>query len=67
MIQKDTKVKIRSTGQIGYIANIDEISYCVRTPSEDGWPFPSYQWVLKCDVVRMHDKKELPDVGDAPF
>lgn len=67
MIQKDTKVKIRSTGQIGYIANIDEISYCIRTPSTDGWPFPSYQWVLKRDVVRMHDKKELPDVGDAPF
>ena len=41
------KVKVRSTGQIGYIANIDDISYCVRTPSEDGWPFPSYQCVSR--------------------
>ena len=61
------KVRIKATNQVAYVDNEDELTYFVRIPSEDGWPFPSYQWVSKRDVMRMHDKKELPDVGEAMF
>lgn len=66
-MQTDTKVKIKSTGQVGYVANVDEHSVCIRVPSVDGWPFPSYQWVARKDVVSVREKKEIPDVGVAPF
>jgi len=66
-MQTNIKVKIKSTGQVGFVANVDEYSICVRLPGSDGWPFPSYQWVSRQDVVNVREKKEPPEFEAAPF
>ena len=66
-MQTNIKVKIKSTGQVGFVANIDEHSICVRLPGSDGWPFPSYQWVPRQDVVTVREKKEPPEFEPALF
>jgi len=59
-VNPDTKVKIKSTGEIGYVVKVMRIGFvCLRIPSTNGWPFPHYVFlprkqlqVVKRDKMR---------------
>lgn len=69
-MQPDTKVKIKSTGEIGYVVKVDEDGFvCLRVPSTNGWPFPHYVFLPRnqIQVVKREKNHNLQDVEEAPF
>ena len=66
----DTKMRIKSTGEIGYVAKVDEDGFvCLRVPSTNGWPFPHYVFLPRnqLQVVKREKNHDLQDVEEAPF
>ena len=69
-VHPDTKVKIKSTGEIGYVVKVDEDGFvCLRVPADNGWPFPHYVFLPRkqLQVVKRDKNEELQDVEEAPF
>ena len=69
-MQPDTRVRVKSTGEIGYVVNEDEDGMlCIRIPSDNNWPFPHYAFISKRDVVMVRvAKSAVPlDIEEAPF
>ena len=69
-MQPDTRVRIKSTKEIGYVVKEDEDGMlCIRIPSDNGWPFPHYAFINRKDVVlvRVAKKPDLTDMEEAPF
>jgi hypothetical protein len=69
-VNPDTKVKIKSTGEIGYVVKVDEDGFvCLRVPSTNGWPFPHYVFLPRnqMQVVKRDKNHDLQDVEEAPF
>lgn len=66
----DTRVRIKSTGEIGYVVKeADNNMLYIRIPSDDGWPFPHYAFIPRRDVVMIRVvKSRAPlDIEEAPF
>lgn len=66
----DTRVRIKSTGKIGYVVKEDEDGMlCIRIPSDNNWPFPHYAFISKRDVVMVRVAKSAAplDIEEAPF
>jgi hypothetical protein len=69
-MQPDTRVRIKSTKEIGYVVKEDEDGMlCIRIPSDNNWPFPHYAFINRRDVVlvRVAKNSDLSDVEEAPF
>ena len=69
-MQPDTRVKLKSTGEIGYVVKEDEDGMlCIRIPSDNNWPFPHYAFINRRDVARVavSKKPDLSDIEEAPF
>ena len=67
-MQPDTKLRIKSTGEIGYLVKEDSDGMlCVRIPADNDWPFPHYAFINRKDVSIVKNSKQLNDVEEAPF
>lgn len=71
MMQPDTRVRIKSTGEIGYVVKEEpnDMLY-IRIPSDTDWPFPHYAFIRRKDVVMVRVVKQsdsLLDIEEAPF
>jgi len=69
-MQPDTRVRVKSTGEIGYVVKEDEDGMlCIRIPSDNNWPFPHYAFISKRDVVMVRVAKSAAplDIEEAPF
>ena len=67
-MQPDTRVRIKSTGEIGYLVKEDgDGMLCVRIPADNGWPFPHYAFINRKDVSIVRNSSQLNDVEEAPF
>ena len=69
-VNPDTKVKIKSTGEIGYVVKVDEDGFvCLRIPATNGWPFPHYVFLPRAQlqVVKRDKHEDLQDIEEAPF
>jgi len=69
-VSPDTKVKIKSTGEIGYVVKVDEDGFvCLRVPSTNGWPFPHYVFLPRnqIQIIKREKNHNLQDVEEAPF
>ena len=69
-VNPDTKVKIKSTGEIGYVVKVDEDGFvCLRIPATNGWPFPHYVFLPRAQlqVVKRDKQEDLQDIEEAPF
>jgi hypothetical protein len=69
-MQPDTRVRIKSTKEIGYVVKEDEDGMlCIRIPSDNNWPFPHYAFINRRDVVmvRVAKQPDLSDIEEAPF
>ena len=66
LVNPDTKVLIKDTGEVGYFVKEDGDFYYLRIPQEK-WPFPVYVYVNKKRVKRLKVNKEPPDIEEAPF
>lgn len=66
----DTMVRLKSTGEIGYVVKVDEDGMiCLRVPSTNGWPFPHYVFLPRnqIQIVKREKNHNLQDVEEAPF
>lgn len=67
-MQPDTKVRLKSTGQIGYVVKEDEDGVlCVRIPSDNNWPFPNYIFIRRKDVTLVKVSNQTSDIEESPF
>lgn len=67
-MQPDTKVRLKSTGQIGYVVKEDEDGMlCVRIPSDSNWPFPNYIFIRRKDVTLAKVSNQTSDIEESPF
>ena len=69
-MQPDTRVRLKSTGEIGCVVKEDEDGLlCIRIPADNGWPFPHYAFIRRKDVVLVRAAKQpdLTDMEEAPF
>ena len=69
-VSPDTKVKIKSTGETGYVVKVDEDGFvCLRVPADNGWPFPHYVFLPRkqLQVVKRDKNHDLQDIEEAPF
>ena len=67
-MQPDTRVRIKSTGEIGYVVKEDDDGMlCIRIPADSGWPFPHYAFINRKDVVLAKVSKQPNDIEEAPF
>jgi len=67
-VQPDTKVRLKSTGQIGYVVKEDEDGMlCVRIPSDNNWPFPNYIFIRRKDVTLAKVSNQTSDIEESPF
>ena len=73
MLEKDNKVKVVKTGEIGYVENISDSGerVTVRIPPSKSWPFMHYVYIAREGLVYMNDKpkkvKPKPLDWRAPF
>jgi hypothetical protein len=69
-MQPDTRVRIKNTGEIGYVVQEEpnDMLY-IRIPSDNNWPFPSYAYLKRKAVVLVKVvKNQTPtDIEEAPF
>jgi len=67
-MQPDTRVRIKSTGEIGYVVKEDDDGMlCIRIPADNGWPFPHYAFINRKDVVLAKVSKQPTDIEEALF
>ena len=67
-MQPDTRVRVKSTGEVGYVVKEDEDGMlCIRIPADNGWPFPHYAFIRRKDVVLVRAVKQPLDFEEAPF
>ena len=69
-VNSDTKMKIKSTGEIGYVVKVDEDGFvCLRIPATNGWPFPHYVFLPRnqIQIIKREKNHNLQDVEEAPF
>ena len=67
-MQPDTKVRLKSTGQIGYVVKEDEDGMlCVRIPSDNNWPFPNYIFIRRKGVTLAKVSNQTSDIEESPF
>lgn len=62
------KLKIKATGEIGYVAaEYEDNMVCLRVPSDNNWPFPVYVYVNRKDCSLVHKKEDLSDIPEALY
>ena len=69
-MQPDTRIRVKGTNEIGYVVREEpnDMLY-IRIPSDTGWPFPTYAYIRRKDVVLVRTvKQHAPvDIEEAPF
>ena len=61
------KMRIKATGEIGYLIKEDGDMVYLRVPADNGWPFPHYVYVKRKDVTLVREKEDLSDIEEALF
>jgi len=69
MLRLDQRVRIKQTGQIGFISKIEGDNVTVRIPSNTDWPYPSYIHTHKDLIKRVATSKtdSLSNIEEALF